>query len=350
MRTTTIGAYPKPDYVPIDDRRAGGEEDADTPEPARGYAETVAHYGEARLREILDRATAEVVREQIELGVDIPTDGEVRRENFVHYHCRHLRGVDFERPTATEGRDGRSVPLPTITGPVAAGPPFLTADWRAAQAAARRPVKMTMPGPMTIGLNLADAHYHGDGRQRGADIADALNKEVRALAAAGCLYVQIDEPALARRPDEALAFGIEHLERCFHRIPKEVTRTVHLSRGHPGALDAEDDPEAPQDSYFALAEALDDAAIDAVSLEDAHRPNDLRLLERFARTAVVLGVIDVARSRVEEPDEVRGRLRAALEHIDAHRLTAAPDCGLGLLGRDLARRKLRVLTEAAHGL
>ncbi len=127
-------------------------------------------------------------------------------------------------------------------------------------------------------------------------------------------------------------------------------RVVHVCCGYPDRLDNEDYPKAPKEAYFELAGGLDEVAVDAVSIEDAHRPNDLSLLEHFSRTKVILGVIAIARSRVEEVEEVRDRLRAALEHIDAHRLLAAPDCGLGLLGRDLARQKLKVLTEAAHSV
>ena len=130
-------------------------------------------------------------------------------------------------------------------------------------------------------------------------------------------------------------------------MPRGIQRVAQVSGGYPDKLDAGGFPKAPREAYLALADGLDEVAIDAVSLEDAHRPNALGLLERFARTTVVLGVVAIARSRVEE---VRDRLRAALDHIDAHRLLAAPDCGLGLLGRTLARDKLEVLAAAAHSL
>ena len=142
----------------------------------------------------------------------------------------------------------------------------------------------------------------------------------------------------------------DFLERCFHKVPPSTERIVHVCCGYPDRLDAEDDPKAPNAAYLELAGVLDEVAIDAVSIEDAERPNDLALLERLARKKVILGVIAIARSRVEEVEEVRDRLRAAKGHIDAHRLLAAPDCGLGLLGRDLARAKLEVLAAAAHGL
>jgi 5-methyltetrahydropteroyltriglutamate--homocysteine methyltransferase len=361
MLTTTVGSYPRPDYMPVKDwlgprdaDEAAEEEEAEgLPEPTRAYDEAVAAYGEERLREILNRATAEVVREQDDLGIDVPTDGEVRREDSVLYVCRHLRGIDVGRLSEGTLRGQRAL-VPTVVGPVAAaGPlPFLPDDWRVAQAATKRPVKMTLPGPMTIGESVADGYYEGDGRRRGGDVADALNREIRALADAGCRHIQIDESVLARRPGEAVAFGIEHLERCFHRVPKEVSRVVHVPRGWPAVPpDAGGQATPPPESYGGeLADALEDAAIDAVALEDAREPGDLGLLERFARTTVILGVIDVARSRVETMEEVRDRLRAALEHIDRHRLMAAPDGGLGPLGREPARRKLRVLVEAARGL
>ena len=306
-------------------------------------------YGE-RLQEILDRATIEVVREQVELGIDVPTDGEIRRENHIHYHCRHLHGIDFETLTEREMRGRYQALLPTIVGPIEAGPPFLVRDWQVAQSATKKPVKITVPGPLTIGDSVADAYYQDDARARGAALADALNIEIRRLADAGCPAVQVDEPMFARKVEDALAFGAEHLERCFHKVPPRTERVVHVCCGYPDALDAEDYPKAPNAAYFELAEVLDAVAIDAVSIEDAHRPNDLALLERFARKKVILGVIAIGSSRIEEVEEVRDRLRAALRHIDAHRLLAAPDCGLGLLGRDLARAKLEVLAAAAHSL
>jgi methionine synthase II (cobalamin-independent) len=348
MLTTTIGAWPKPEAVPIRDwfQKEGG---TDAPEPTAGYAETLRQYG-ARLEAILDRATIEVVREQVELGIDIPTDGEIRRENFIHYHCRHLRGIDFDALTERQIRGDHQRLLPTIIAPIAAGTPFLVRDWQVAQSATKRPVKITVPGPLTIGDSVADEYYRDDARARGAALADALNVEIRRLAEAGCPLIQIDEPAFARKVGDALAFGAEHLERCFHRVAPGTERVVHICCGYPDQLDAEDYPKAPNAAYFELAGVLDEIRVDAVSIEDAHRPNDLALLERFTRKKVILGVIAIARSRIEEVEEVRDRLRAAQGHIDGQRLLAAPDCGLGLLGRDLAREKLKVLSEAAHSL
>ena len=144
MLTTTIGAYPKPDDVPIKDwfQKDGG---TDSERPTEGYAETRAQHA-GTIDGLLDRATIDVVREQDELGIDIPTDGEIRRENYIHYHCRHLKGVDFEALTEKQMRGHYAAHLPTITGPVLAGPAFLVRDWEIAQSATKKPLKMTVPG------------------------------------------------------------------------------------------------------------------------------------------------------------------------------------------------------------
>ncbi len=347
MRTTTIGAYPKPDYVPLPDWFRAPQR-TDTPDPTRGWAEARAAWGQ-RLEPLLDRATVEVVREQVELGIDIPTDGEIRRENYIHYHCRHIEGIDFARLGEKVMRGHYTARLPTVVGPLRAGAPFLVRDWRIAQAATDRPVKMTLPGPLTISDSVVDEHF-GDAAALGRALAGVLNVEVRRLAAAGCRWIQVDEPLFARRPAEALAFGIENLERCFHGLPAAVMRCVHICCGYPRDVDMEDYPKAPAGNYLRLAPVLDAAAVDAVSIEDAHRRNGPELLEAFAHKTVILGVVDVARTRVETEEEIRDHLRAALEHIDAGRLIAAPDCGLGLLTRDQVRAKLAAMARAAHAL
>jgi 5-methyltetrahydropteroyltriglutamate--homocysteine methyltransferase len=342
--TTTIGAYPKPESVAVE--TWFGER---TRRPSDGYEAALARMG-AEADELMDAAVAEVIREQVAAGIDIPTDGEVRRDNYIHYHCRHLTGIDFERLTEKTVRAGAwKTTLPTITGPIAPKDRFLTHDWRKAQQATDRPVKMTVPGPLSIADTLADAHYD-DAVALGGALAEAINVEVLALAAAGCRHIQIDEPLFARYPRAALDFGVEHLECCFHGLPAAVTRTVHVCCGYPEHLDQEDYLKAAPETYFDLAAALDAAAIDAVSIEDAHRPNDLALLERFAKVTVILGVVDIAVSRVEAVEDIADRLRQALAHIDADRLWAAPDCGLAMLPRDLARHKLANLCTAVKAL
>ncbi|MEQ8666992.1 MAG: cobalamin-independent methionine synthase II family protein [Rhodospirillales bacterium] len=349
LKTTCIGAYPKPDYVPVQDWFQV-EDGMSTSKVTQRYAEDLARAGE-EAESLFGKATAEAVADQIACGIDVPTDGEQRRENYVHYHCRHLDGFDFENLTRRVLRDGAyEADLPTISGAIRARKTgFLVDDWQSAQAVSDRPVKITIPGPLTIADTTADEHYD-DPARLGADLARALNQEVRALADAGCKYIQIDEPLFARKVRDALDYGVDNLARCFEGVPDDVTRVMHMCCGYPNRLDQTDYHKADPQSYFDLADAIDAAPVDQVSIEDAHRHNDLSLLDRFRQTTVIFGAVAIAKSAVEPADAIRERLTEALGHIDKERLWAAPDCGLGFLGRDLAMTKLRNLAEAARSV
>ena len=347
LKTTTIGAYPKPDYVPVVDWFAPGM--MDTSNPTRHYQDTMAKLG-ADAEAVFARAARDVIADQVAAGIDIPTDGEVRRENYIHYHCRHLDGFDFDKLTRKALRNNAyEVDLPSITGPVAAQAPFLPHDWKAAQATTDRSVKVTLPGPMTITDTTMDLYYDDDVKL-GRDLATALNAEILALVEAGCSQIQIDEPLFARKPAQALDYGFENIERCWQGVPPGVTKSLHMCCGYPNHLDQTDYLKADPQSYFDLAKAVDESSVDAVSIEDAHRHNDLSLLDRFQNTTVILGVVAIAKSQVETVEEVGGRLAKALKHLPPERLIAAPDCGLAYLGRDLAIKKLTVLCQAARSL
>lgn len=348
LLTTCIGAYPKPDYVKLPDWfniPAG----PDTADPTKQWTAAMAALG-PEAEAVITRGVGEAVQDQVDAGIDIPTDGEIPRENYIHYHCRHIAGFDFTNLTSKSVRGGNyEANLPTITGPVTARESFLVHDWRRAQACTDHPIKITMPGPMTIWDTNADAYYH-DPKKLGVDLAVALNQEVMALAEAGCKYIQIDEPVFARRPQEALDYGFENLDRAFHGCPSHVTRVVHMCCGYPDRLDHPNYPKADPGSYLQIADAIEQSSIDMISLEDAHRHNDLRLLEHFKTTSVIFGVVAIARSHVETVDEVTTRLQQALHHIDKQRLFVAPDCGLGLLGKELAQRKLQNMCAAARAV
>ncbi len=347
LLTTTIGAYPKPNYVPTPDWFRGGE--AGLSNPTETYQKYLANLPN-NIEEILDRGTKEVVNDQVNVGIDIPTDGEVRRENYIHYHCRHIDGIDFSNLTQKTSRQGAWVAkLPTVTGPLKARNHFLHRDYRIAQAATDRPVKITVPGPMTITDSIADVYYNDD-KHLGATLSAALNEEILTLAEAGCTWIQVDEPVFARKPDKALDYGFENLERCFQGVPDHVTCVVHMCCGYPDYLDQENFQKADQMAYLQLSDAIEDSSIQAISLEDAHRHNDLSLLEHFKTTTVMLGVIAIAKSRIETIEEITDRLQAALKHIDVERLIVAPDCGLGFLNREQALAKLTNMVTAAKSV
>ena len=344
LKTTCIGAYPKPDYVPVTDWFQVGHDATD-------YVDRVSRVWEAAQTPeavaLMDKATGEAVRDQLECGIDVPTDGEIRRENYVHYQCRHFDGFDFDGLTRRVLRNGAYVSeLPTIRGAVKArGESVLVRDWQVAEAAAGRPVKITLPGPMTISDTTADAFYK-DAETRCEDLSIALNAEVLALAEAGCKYIQIDEPIFARKPDEALTYGLGTLARCFEGVPEDVTRVVHMCCGYPNKLDDTEYPKADPEAYVKIASGVD-GLVDQISIEDAHRHNPDALFSLFERSTLIVGAVRIASSQVEALDEIRARLEAVLRLIPEDRVVAAPDCGLGFLGRDLAMAKLRNLCVAA---
>ncbi len=342
IKTTCIGAYPKPDYVPVPDWFS------DMTEAVTNEYTQVMQESSDEIVALLDKATRQAVLDQIECGIDIPTDGEQRRENYVHYQCRHLRGFDFSNLTKRVLRDGAyETSLPTIRNKIEPeGEHFLPRDYQIAQQASDRPVKITVPGPITIMDTTANDFYKDD-KELVFDLARALNYEIKALAAAGCKNIQVDEPLFARKPQAALDYGIEALEMCFDSLDSDVTRIMHMCCGYPQHLDDDEYTKADPMSYFQIASALDQSSIQQVSIEDAHRHNDLALLEKFTKTTVIFGAIAIAKSKVEVVDDVAKRIMQALEHIDNDRLIAAPDCGLGFLNRDLAMEKLVVLTQAA---
>jgi len=346
MLTTVIGAYPKPDYLKITDwfNAKGG---TDTATPTKFYEDEIKKMG-ADAEAIFDKAAKEVIKDQLDCGIDIITDGEIKRENYIHYHCRHLNGVDFNTLTEKVARTGNyKCWLPTITNKISAADPFLVDEWKSNQSLSNKPVKVTIPGPMTITDTIANTHYTSD-EEMGYDLAIAINVEIKRLVDAGCEYIQVDEPLFARKPDNALAFGIKNLEKCFEGINQNnVEKITHICCGYPDKIDAVNYPKAPLDSYKKIAKALDSSKIDSVSLEDAHRYNDLSLLKNYKNTKIIFGVIKIASSKIETVEEIESRIKETLKFISKEQLIAAPDCGLGHLSRELAIKKLKIMSLAA---
>ena len=346
MLTTVIGAYPKPDYLKITDwfNAKGG---TDTANPTKLYEDEINRMG-SEAETIFKRAAQDVIKDQLDCGIDIITDGEIKRENYIHYHCRHLNGVDFNNLSEKIARTGNyKCWLPTITDKISATDPFLVNEWKSNQSLSNKPVKVTIPGPMTITDTIANTYYKSD-EEMGNDLAIAINTEIKRLVDAGCKYIQVDEPLFARKPENALLFGIKNLEKCFSGINQnDVEKITHICCGYPDKLDAVNYPKAPLDSYRKIALSLDNSIIDTVSIEDAHRYNDLTLLKDYKQTKIIFGLIKIASSKIETVEEIENRIKEALKFISKEQLIAAPDCGLGHLSRELAMKKLQIMCLAA---
>ena len=310
MLTTVIGAYPKPSFLNLTDWFNTNK--TDKKYPTKYYNEEINDFGK-NAEDLFLKATKQVIKDQELCGLDIITDGEVRRENYVHYHCRHLLGIDFSFLTEKPARSGSYTSfLPTIVSKVEADKPFLVDEWKKNQSLTKKDLKITIPGPLTITDTVANKFYKTD-EELGFDLAKAINIEVKRLVEAGCKYIQIDEPLFARKPEEALNYGIRNLEICFEGInnPK-IEKIMHMCCGYPDKLDAINYPKAPLDSYKKISKQLDSSILDAISIEDAHRYNDEEIFEDFKNKKLILGLIKIASSKEETEKEIDQRIKAAL--------------------------------------
>ena len=348
IQTTTIGSFPKPKYLPIIDwfDSARGEEGMNTVKTTIEYS--LYNKNKKKSDEVLfKRAASEIISIQLNAGIDIPTDGEIRRENYIHYHCRHLEGFDFEKLEHRVLRDGAySTSLPAIRSKIKhTGKCYSSYDYISSQALSSKPIKFTIPGPLTIMDTTADCYYN-DRKKLNYDLADTINKEIHSLIEKGCSHIQIDEPLFARQLDDAFSFGFEGIERCLYKVPKDVNKIIHICCGYTDHLDDENYKKADPQSYFQLSNELNNTSINQISIEDAHFKNDLSLLTKFPNKKIIFGAVNVTKSRLESVDEILERLTKVLNFIDRDRLIISPDCGMGLFSLKLAEDKLNVMCKA----
>lgn len=361
LTCTVIGSLPKPDYVSMPDwfstlRKTGLRTDYQAHEANTFFEKMQGDAARRQLEDEFARATKELEDFQADCGIDIVTDGEVRRENYIYGLLRSTPGVSFGELIERVMRNGAyKQASPVVVNKIGkiTGIDALCKEWQLSQAASAKAVKYTLPGPLTVAGTICATKetggtYYEAEQSFCEDYAAALNELVRALAAAGCAHIQIDEPVFARAPEKALAFGIACLEKCFAGLPEGVTRTTHVCCGYPDKLDETDYPKADPEAYFKIASALDASPlIDCVSLEDAWRNNDLTLLDLFQSTTVQLGVVSSNSSKVETVEQIAGRVREALRHVPMERLQLSPDCGLAMLPMPLIEAKLRNMSTAA---
>jgi len=211
-------------------------------------------------------------------------------------------------------------------------------------------VKYTLPGPMTI-LDCIKDQFYGEENSRGLidDLIKVINQEILSLAKHGCKYIQLDEPVLMRYPEKALDYGVNDTIKCFEGLPEDVISAVHLCCGYPTYCDQDDYMKADKNLYKTLAPLLDNSGIKQFSIEDAEAQNNLEdLLPLFKKSTVILGAITIARSKVEEFDQLKARIEKALKFIDPERLVLAPDCGLGFLEESKILAKLEVMVKVAN--
>lgn len=332
IRTSLVGSYAQPDWL-ID--RAALKERL----PARVPRGDLWRVDREHLREAQNDAVLSVLADQEQAGLDIVTDGEVRRESYSEPFANALDGVARDRVAQVVGRAGKPNAVPVVTGPLSRPRPVHVDDVRFLRAHTERTVKITIPGPFTL-AQLALSEHHASKAELARELADCVREEIRDLFAAGADVVQLDEPYLQANLDDARQYGVEVVNRALDGAGG--TTAVHVCFGYAAFLGGK------EGGGYGCLPLLGELTADQVSIEAAQPRLDLGpALAHLEGKTVLVGVIDLGDEQPETPGIVAERLRRALEHLPPERLIAAPDCGMKYLPRPVARAKLRALVAGA---
>ena len=330
--TMVVGSYPQPDWLIDREKLSHFVPRVRVPELWR--------IPEPWLEQAQDDATIIAIREMERAGIDIISDGEIRRESYSNKFSNALAGLDCEHEgTLTINNAGRqvSMPVPLFSGPVRRTAPVEVRDVEFLRAHTDRTIKITLPGPFTMSEQ-AESRHHRDREALAMELAEAVNAEVHDLFAAGADIVQLDEPWMQRFPERAKQYGIKVVNRALEGITG--TTAIHICFGYAAVV-----PNKPS-AYSFLIE-LEGCVVNQVSIEAAQPRLDLAVLRELPTKTMIVGVLDLNDKNIETPEVVAHRLETALKHIPAERLIAAPDCGMKYLPRELAFGKLKAMAEGA---
>lgn len=328
--TSLVGSYPQPEWL-IDRAKLAGRF------PPRVRAKELWRVAPEFLDQAQDDATLIAIRDQERAGLDIITDGEMRRESYSNRFATALDGVDMENHSTALDRSGHPNPVPRVVGRIQRRHAVETRDVAFLRANTDRKIKITVPGPFTMAQQ-AQNDFYKDEAEMAHDYAVAVNAEIRDLFAAGADYVQVDEPYMQARPEKARAYGLAALNRALEGI--EGPTAVHICFGYAAIIHA-------RPTGYSFLPELCKCRVRQISIETAQSNLDTAVLENFTDQTIILGVIDLANHKVETPEIVAGRIRRALPHIDPARIILAPDCGMKYLPRDVAFGKMRAMVEGA---
>ena len=331
LGTTVVGSYPQPDW--LIDREALSH--AGVPRVRNtGLWRVASDYLEAAQ----DDATLLAIGEMERAGLDLITDGEIRRESYSNRFATALDGVDIENPGQVLGRSGQPTIVPRVVGPIKRNQPVQVRDVEFLRANTTRRIKVTVPGPFTMAQQVQN-DYYPDRASLAMDYAVAVNEEVRALFEAGADVVQLDEPWLQAHADDAKEFGVTAINKALEGV--SGTTGLHLCFGYAAVV------KNKSTSYEFLAE-LDDSLADLISIEAAQLNLDLSVLARLPSKTIVVGVLDLENPEIESLEIVADKVREALRYLPPERLMLAPDCGMKYLPRETAFRKLQAMTAGVQ--
>jgi 5-methyltetrahydropteroyltriglutamate--homocysteine methyltransferase len=328
--TCLVGSYPQPDWLIDRQRLSHGV--------PRVRADDLWRVPPDLLEQAQDDATLLAVRDQERAGLDIVTDGEQRRESYSNRFANALDGIDLDKPGTVINRSGKPIQVPRIVGPIRRRSAVEVRDVEILRGATDKPIKVTVPGPFTMGRQAKDDHY-GDEERVAMDYAAAVNGEIKDLFAAGADIVQIDEPWMQQHPDKARAYGIGALDRALDGVAGTVA--VHICFGYAAVV------HNKPTGYSFLTE-FEGSKADQISIEAAQPKLDLAVLRDLPSKTIILGVIDLSDMQIETPETVAERIRRALPYVPAERIVVAPDCGMKYLPRAVAYGKMAAMVEGAR--
>ena len=329
--TTLVGSYPQPDWL-IDRAKLAGRF------PPRVRAKELWRVAEPYLAEAQDDATVLAIRAQERAGLDIVTDGEIRRESYSNRFATALEGVDIDNPGSALDRSGHPNPVPRIVGKIRRKHAVELDDLRFLKRHTSRQTKITVPGPFTMSQQ-AQNDFYPSAEAAAMDYALAVNEEIRDLFAAGADIVQIDEPYMQARPEQARQYGLKALNRALEGV--SGTTAVHICFGYAAIIHQ-------RPSGYSFLPELAGSPVRQISIETAQSKLDTSVLERLPGKKIMVGCIDLSDMRVETPEQVAERLRRALKHVRPEDVIVAPDCGMKYLPREVADGKMRAMVEGAR--
>jgi 5-methyltetrahydropteroyltriglutamate--homocysteine methyltransferase len=330
--TTLVGSYPQPEWL-IDRKKLAGRF------PPRVRAKELWRIPEQYLEEAWNDATLLAIRAQERAGIDIISDGEMRRESYSNRFATALDGVDLDNPGEALDRSGHPNPVPRVTGAIRRRHAVMVEDVKFLTSNTDRRVKITVPGPFTMSQQ-AQIDFYGGSREKAAiDYAKAVNAEIRDLHAAGADIVQIDEPYLQARPDEARQYGLAALNAALEGVTGKTA--VHICFGYAAII------HARPNGYSFLSE-LSRCTCNQISLETAQSKLDTSVLKTLPGKEIILGVIDLSDPNIETPELVAERIRNALKHAPPENIIVAQDCGMKYLPRKVADAKLDAMVAGAR--
>jgi 5-methyltetrahydropteroyltriglutamate--homocysteine methyltransferase len=328
--TTLVGSFPQPEWL-IDRQKLAGRF------PPRVRARELWRITEPYLAEAQDDATLMAIKAQEEAGLDIVTDGEIRRESYSNRFATALEGVDIDNPGIALDRSGHPTPVPRIVGKIRRKYAVEVGDLQFLKHHTRRMVKITEPGPFTMSQQAQNEFYKTD-EEAAMDYAVAVNGEIKDLFSAGADVVQIDEPYMQARPQKAEEYGLTALNAALDGVTG--TTAVHICFGYAAVIH-----ERP--SGYSFLGQLKECSCHQISIETAQSHLDCSVLADLEGKKIMLGVLDLSDMSVETPKMIAARIRRALEYVSAENIIVAPDCGMKYLPRDAAIGKMKAMVAGA---